>query len=104
MDFNINVYTDDEFAEIPEKAVFAIDVNTKKLIQELAYIAEVHDLYKLEKFDYRVQWLNRDGETIVTEADTLNISYSDFWFAAYLKHTNIEITSEKIRITHLDAN
>jgi hypothetical protein len=74
------------------------------LIQELAYIAEVHDLYKLEKFDYRVQWLNRDGEDIATEADRLNISYSDFWFAAYLKYTNIEITSEKTRITHLDAN
>ncbi len=104
MDFNINVSTDDEFADIPEKAIFTIDVNTKKLIQELAHIAEVNNLYKLEKFDYRVEWFDDDDKDVVTEADTLNVSCSDFWFSAYLKHTNIEIVTERISIVRLDGN
>ena len=104
MDFNINVSTDDEFADIPEKAIFTIDVNTKKLIQELAHIAEVNNLYKLEKFDYRVEWFDDDDKDVVTEADILNVSCSDFWFSAYLKHTNIEIVTERISIVRLDGN
>ena len=36
-----------------------------------------------------------------TEADVLNVSDTEFWFSAYIRHTDIEVVSEQQRIDEL---
>jgi hypothetical protein len=40
-------------------------------------------------------------EQFRTEANVLNVSDKEFWFSAYIKHTDIEILSEQQRIDDL---
>ncbi len=71
-------------------------------------------LYKIEKFDYRAKYLKYDPEQdpedarlageeneFRTEADVLNVSDTEFWFSAYIKHTDIEVLSEQQGIDDL---
>ena len=112
--FRTEVSSSDEFADLPAVVEFSIDLSTARKILRLAAVVKEHGLYKVEKFDYRAQYLSHDDEEgsdqtdsssddrfVSTEADTLNVSDSHFWFAAFLKHTDVEITSEQLPIGEL---
>lgn len=115
--FRTEVSSSNEDGGIPAVAEFSIDVSTAREIVSLAALVKAHGLYKVEKFDYRVRYLSHDVEEaadqadagpdeneVRTEADTLNVSDDCFWFAAYLKHSDIEIRSEERRIDELIAH
>jgi hypothetical protein len=104
----------DNYNDIPTVVAFNIDEAGAAEIIRLAAIVKANDLYKVEKFDYRAQFLRYDPEQdpeeaklageeneFRTEADLLNVSDTDFWFSAYIKHTDIEILSEQQRIDDL---
>lgn len=112
--FRTEVSSSDEYAVLPAVAEFSIDASTAREILRLSAVVKAHGLYKVEKFDYRAQYLSHDDEEdsdqtdsddndrfVRTEADTLNVSDSHFWLAAYLKHTDIEISSQQLPIGDL---
>jgi hypothetical protein len=104
----------ENYNDVPSVVEFSIDEATAAQIILLAAIVKSNDLYKVEKFDYRARYLNHDPDqdpedaTLAgeenefrTEADVLNVSEEEFWFSAYIKHTDIEILSEQQRIDGL---
>ena len=104
----------DNYSDIPTVAEFTIDEATAADIVRLAAIVKANDLYKVARFDYRAKYLKYDpeqdpedanlagdGNEFRTEADALNVSDTEFWFSAYIKHTDIRILSEQQRIDDL---
>lgn len=106
-------YGNDNYNDVPSVVEFCIDEATAAEIIRLA-IVKSNNLYKVEKFDYRARYLKCDPEEdpecaklagveneFLTEADALNVSDKEFWFSAYIKHTDIEILSEQQPIDNL---
>src|SRR3984957_4247639 len=104
----------DHYNDIPTVVEFTIDEATAAEIIRLAAIVKSNELYKVEKFDYRARYLKCDPEVdpeeaklagdeneFRTEADVLSVSDEEFWFSAYIKHTDIEILSEQQSIDDL---
>jgi hypothetical protein len=104
----------DNYNDIPTVVAFSIDQAGAAEIIRLAGIVKANGLYKIEKFDYRAQYLKYDSERdpeeaklageeneFRTEADVLNVSDTEFWFSSYIKHTDIEILSEQQLIDDL---
>jgi hypothetical protein len=104
----------DHYNDIPALVAFSIDEAAAAEIIRLAEMVKANGLYKIEKFDYRAQYLKYDPEQdpqeaelageeneFRTEADVLNITDTEFWFSGYIKHTDIEILSEQQRIDDL---
>jgi hypothetical protein len=98
----------DNCNEVPTIVMFEIDEATAAEIVWLAAIVGANDLYKVERSDYRAIYLRYDPEQdpeeaklagedneLRTEADVLNVSDNEFWFSAYIRHTDIEIRSEQ---------
>jgi hypothetical protein len=98
----------DNYNDVPSLVKFSIDEATAAEIIRLAALVRSNGLYKIEKFDYRAQYLKHDpdqdpedaklaGEEneFRTEVAVLNISDEEFWFSAYIRHTDIEILSEQ---------
>jgi len=104
----------DHYNDVPTVVEFIIEEATAAEIIRLAAIVNTNGLYKVERFDYRARYLKFDpkenpedaelaGEDneFRTEADVLNVSDTEFWFSAYIKHTDIEVLSEQLRIEDL---
>jgi hypothetical protein len=100
--YESEVRTDSDYDEIPVIARFDVSKLDLDEIRKLATIVEENSLFKVEKFDYRTDWFDSEDNpdsAIRTEADTLNVSATEFWFAAYIKHTNVEILTQRFKIT-----
>ena len=104
----------DNYNDIPSVVKFSLDEAAAAEIIRLAGIVTANGLYKIEKFDYRARYLKYDPEQdpedaelageeneFRTEADVLNVSDTEFWFSAYIKHTDIEVLSEQQGIDDL---
>ena len=104
----------DNYNDIPSVVAFSIDEAGAAEIIRLAGFVKANGLYKIEKFDYRAQYLKHhpdedpveaklagEENEFRTEADVLNVSDTEFWFTSYIKHTDIEILSEQQRIDDL---
>jgi hypothetical protein len=104
----------DNYNDIPTVVAFSINEASAAEIIRLAGIVKTNGLYKIEKFDYRAEYLKYSPEEdpeeaklageeneFRTEADVLNVSDEEFWFSAYIKHTDIEILSEQQSIDDL---
>ena len=104
----------ENYNDIPSVVKFSIDEAAAAEIIRLASIVTANGLYKIEKFDYRARYLKYDPEQdpedaelareeneFRTEADVLNVSDTEFWFSAYIRHTDIEVVSEQQRIDEL---
>lgn len=97
MKFTSEIRTDDFFADdIPEEVTFEIDKELANRIRELAEVVKANNLYKVVFFDYRAEWGTQ------TDCDQLNVSEDEFWFSTYLKHTCIELFTERYKITDLE--
>lgn len=112
--YRTSVRTDADYDEIPEVVQFTIDDLTAREIVRLAALVKANGLYKVEKFDYRARYLKNDLEEtpeeaaaegedneVRTDSDCLNVSETEFWFSAYLKHCDVEILGERQRISEL---
>jgi hypothetical protein len=100
MRYKSEVRSDDEYADLPAVARFTVTEEDMTEIRRLAKIVADNGLFKVEKFDYRVQYYLTEGGKKVerTDADTLNVNATEFWFAAYIKHTNTEILTKRYPI------
>ena len=91
--------------ELPTKAQFALSEVAALEILRLSSLCIRNGLYKVEKFDYRASWLEVDDSDALlevrTDAGVLNVSVNDFWFSAYLKHTDVEVLTEPQSISEL---
>lgn len=106
-----------EYDKSPEVAVFDIDEATAKRIAGLSKVVKKLGLHKVEKFDYRVSYLQYDPEVspemseetgeeneLRTELDCLIVSQDEFWFTAYAKHTDVQFSCSKQPIRDLIEN
>ena len=104
----------DNCNEVPTIVEFDIDDATAVEIVWLAAIVRSNGLHKVERVDYRAIYLRYDPEQepeeaklagedneLRTEADVLSVSDNEFWFSAYIRHTDIEIVSEHQCIDYL---
>jgi hypothetical protein len=98
-EFTSDVRTDAECGNIPSEAKFVLFNSDAIEIRKLQKFLQDNGLYQVEKFDYRVEWLDNNGEDTRTDSDCLHVSQTDFWFSAYLKHTNTEILTDRYNIT-----
>lgn len=105
--YKVNLRSDDEYVELPDFAVFEIDLITAQEIAALSKIVKDNGLHKVEKFDYRVEYfddnvVDDDGPDVPNdiriECPCLNVSDDQFWFTAYIKHTSAEICTDHVNI------
>jgi len=108
MRFETDVRSDADSYALPSKARFVISEADAHEIIRLSALVAANGLHKVEKFDYRTSWLKADDpdepdafEEAGSEAGTLHVSKDEFWFAGYLKHTNIEMLTERQQISQL---
>ena len=111
--YRTEVRTDSDYDDIPTLAVFSIGEDPAKEIITLAALVKAHGLYKVEKFGYRTSFYNRDPEEtpedgtedeeneVRTDCDCLCVSDTEFWFSACIKHTNVEVVTERQNIAEL---
>ncbi|RJX80313.1 hypothetical protein [Pseudomonas sp. LS-2] len=99
---------------MPNIVTFAVDENLAREIASLAEFVASHGLHKVEKFDGRAQFLRHDpmidpDQALVlgdenhvrTECGCLAVSGSEFWFTAFVKHTDEEVSSPRQSIKEL---
>jgi hypothetical protein len=96
-----------EFGVMPAPVSFEIDIATARRILSIASMLDRHDLWKAERFDYRIRWAETtgdedeaagEGEEIRTIGDVLCVTRDSFWFAATVKHADdlLETTDHSI--------
>lgn len=98
----------------PRIAVFVVDAALAQEIATLSGLAKTHSLHRLEKFDYRAEFLQHDplveedeaddlgdANVVATENDLLVVTKEEFFFRAYIKHTEALVTSERKPIAEL---
>lgn len=113
--FRTDVRCDNEhYNDVPTVVEFTIDGAIAAQIMRLAALVKANHLHKVEKFDYRARYLKYDpqqdpenarlaGEEneFRTEADLLNVTDQEFWFSAYIRHTDIKTSGEPQRVDDL---
>ncbi|MYM92556.1 hypothetical protein [Duganella vulcania] len=101
----------------PRVAVFGIDEQTAREIVRLSALVAANDLHRIEKFDYRAQFLQFDPETdgedaedlgeendVRTESDVLVVESDVFFFSACIKHTGSKVFTKSQSIGELQAH
>lgn len=112
--YRVTVTGGGECDNTPRVAVFVVDAVLAQEIVMLAGLAKTHGLHRLEKFDYRTEFLQHDplvdedeadqlGATnvVATENDLLVVTKEEFFFRAYVKHVEARITTERKPIAEL---
>lgn len=114
--------TSDCYEEIPASARFHATIDFAELVKKLQAVVKELELYKVEKFyslptyfKYSIDPEDENAETVTDEdhpdydpeealrieSVTLNVSNDEFWFAANVKHSASEFTTEKCSIEEL---
>lgn len=104
--YETDLRTDNQFgnAPLPDVVRFSMSIADAEEIQRLSDFVSKNGLYKVEKFDSRASWLTGDPDDFIeasTDANILNISKDAFWFSAYLKHSEVQILSDRQSIQEL---
>lgn len=101
MTFTNSVTSDHEEADIPASMQVTIERERAIEIVRMAKLVSEHDLYAASHFDLRAEWTDSDGEDVRTDIDRIEVSETEFWFTSVLKHSDIEIQSERTEIRKL---
>ena len=99
-----DVHCQDDYASAPGKATIVLDEAAAKRILKLSKAAKRLGVYKIVDWDGTPTYHGKDGDTGEAwrlECATLNVTDDDFLYDAILKHTNIVIETESIRIEDL---
>jgi hypothetical protein len=100
-----DVRSDSDYTDLPSKARFVITEADAQEINRLSALVAANGLHKVEKFDCRTSWLEGDDPDDFREArsdlDKLNVSETEFWFSGYVKHTDVEMFSERQQISEM---
>lgn len=103
--YETDVRSDSDYDELPTKVRFVLSEADAQEIVRLSALVAANGLHKVEKFDCRASWLEGDDPDAFIEArleaDALNVSENDFWFSGYLKHADVEVLSERQRVSEL---
>lgn len=101
--FKSEVRSDSEVDGLPEIAVFSVDLEGAQRIEKLAALVAEHGLKLVEVFDSSARFLKEEGgdEDVHTDLGILRVSSTEFWFAAYLKHTKVMVLTDRQAITTL---
>lgn len=101
----------------PSVAVFYVDEQLARDIIKFASLVKANDVYKIERFDYRADFLQFNPETapedaeeagednsVRTECDCLVVTGNDFFFRAYVRHTDIEVECAAQSVSNLASH
>ena len=114
IEYRVEAHHGGECDNVPSVAHFSIDEATASRIAILSEYIKAHDLYKIELWDHRTRFLQFDPVTepedaeavgeendVRTECDRMTVTRDEFWFAAYIKHTDEDVSSAKQPIGEL---
>src|SRR5574337_1333195 len=106
-----------ECLHTPGAVQFSIDEAKAGQIRDLQRLVVAHDLDKVIKSDPTAWFLlhhpeqdpeegeeEGEGNVVRTECDRLVVTSEDFWFEAYVKHSDVTCSSEKQAIFELMAH
>lgn len=105
--FQCRVLTNQEFGPVPELVRFTLTRDSAREILALAALARDHRLSRVEREDQRAQFLmepdeNSSEEYLVrVDGKVLRVTEYDFSFAAYIRYTQITVSSEAISVDEL---
>lgn len=98
----------------PSVAVFEVDVELARQIVSLAQLAQSNDLARVERSDYRADFLRYDPETspeeaadageensVRTECDYLVVTHDEFFFQALVKHSDVRVETQAMSVADL---
>ncbi len=101
----------------PGVAVFEVSVLSAREIIKLSELVRSNNLCKVERFDYRADFLQYDPEvdsddalevgdenSVRTECDVLVVTDGEFFFRAFVKHTDVSVECEAQSIAELAAH
>ena len=92
--YEVNVTSNDGYADIPSKAKFDIELHLAKNIIELSELVAAHGLQHVERFCYEATYLDHNDETVRTDCDCLHVTSDEFCFTAFLNDTSVEIRAD----------
>lgn len=105
--YSVEVYGNNEFADIPSRATFVLTADDAREIARLAQLCKDNDLARVVRWDGRADYFMGDegaeSEPCRVECDQLVINGNSFWFTAIVKHTDIRIETERCSIKELLA-
>ncbi|KAF7962631.1 hypothetical protein AWV80_19425 [Cupriavidus sp. UYMU48A] len=115
--YSVAVYGGDDLERAPRIAKFQVTDNFAREIVRLASLVRANDLHKVERFDYRADFLQYDPDShpddaqeageenfIRTECDVLAVTKDEFFFQAYVKHTDERVQCATQPIAELAAH
>ncbi|VVE18209.1 MULTISPECIES: hypothetical protein [Pandoraea] len=109
--YRVEVHGGGELDNAPGVAIFQVSKQSAQDIVSLSAVVRANNLYKVERFDYRAEFLRYDplvdvddaqdaGEenSVRTECDVLVVTEAEFFFRAYVKHTDdsVECAAQSI--------
>ena len=92
-----------EFDDVTTARFVLSEADAHEILRLSALVA-ANELHVVKKFDYRTSWLEGDSDAFTearSDADTINVSASEFWYSAYLKHTSTSVLTERQSISEL---
>lgn len=110
----VEVHCAEEVGTVPFRARFDIDELLAREIVRLSSVADANDVYKLERPDYRAEFLWRDPTRLFggaegvgdlaarrTDRDMLVVTVDEFHFSAFCKNTEVAVETAAQSITEL---
>ncbi|KAH0435496.1 hypothetical protein [Paraburkholderia fungorum] len=115
--YRVEVRGGGDLDNTPGIAVFQVSEESARNIVKLSGVVKANDLYKVERFDYRADFLQYDPEvnpddaeeageenSVRTDCDVLVVTDAEFFFRAYVKHTDVSVECEAQSIAALAAH
>lgn len=112
--YSVRCFAEGDFVNLPGVAVFEIDIEFARTILELSTLVAANDIDKVVKCCHHAQFLQFDPANspddaedvseendVRTECDVLVVEKEEFFFSACLKHTDINIRTERQSIADL---
>lgn len=115
--YRVAAYGGGDLDRAPRVAQFQVTDNLAREIVRLAALVTDNDLHQVERFDRHADFLQYDPETdpddaqeegeensVRTECDVLVVSKDEFFFQAYVKHTDKRVQCAAQPIAELAAH
>ncbi len=115
--YRVAVYGGEDLDRAPRVAKFHVTEEYAREIIGLAALVAANDLHQVERYDGHADFLQYDPETdpddaqeagdensVRTECDVLAVSKDEFFFQAYVKHTDIRVQCAAQPIAELAAH
>lgn len=110
----VEVHCTEAIGAVPFRARFDVDETLAREIVRLSSVADDNDVYKLERPDYRAEFLWRDTARLSggmegggdlaprrTDRDMLVVTVDEFYFSAFCKNTEVAVETAAQSIAEL---